>query len=84
MSLFGLLVIAGVVLLIIWAVRQAGSHPGGQGPHTMVPPYGESRPAAPPVQAEDPAVTAARHRYAQGEITKEQLDEILANLRQTG
>jgi putative membrane protein len=59
-GLFGLLVLAGIVLLVIWAVRaSAGS---GQHPH-----------AAPPM---DDACAVARRRYAKGEITKEQYEEL--------
>ncbi len=62
MLLFGLLVIAGVILLVIWAVRSSGAH------------------ARTPAATPDAAMEAARRRYASGEITKEQFDEILRNL----
>ena len=58
--LFGLLVLAGIVLLVVWAVRSMG----GSGQH---------HPAAPPV---DDACAIARARLAKGEITKEQYEEI--------
>lgn len=83
MMFFGLLVLAGIVLLVIWAFRQAGHHDYGRGTYS---PGGPGRgpneyprpPQMPP--SEDAAVAAARHRYATGEITKEELDEILTNL----
>ncbi len=66
MGLFGLLIIAGLVLLIVWAVR-AGEHQH-RGYYYGAP------------QQRDAAVQAARERYARGEISKEQYDEIMRNL----
>lgn len=60
--LFGLLVLVGIVLLIVWAVRSSSGHSTGQMP------------------ASDAALDAARRRYATGEITKEQFEEIRKNL----
>jgi len=64
MLLFGLLVIAGIVLLVIWVSRSSRSHQQSQMP----------------MQQTDPAHETARRRYANGEITKEQYDEIRRNL----
>jgi uncharacterized membrane protein len=67
---FGVLVIAGIVLLVIWAVRASTHHPGtGSG-------------AAPPPGAagHDEAVAIAKRRLASGEITKDQYDEIMRAL----
>ena len=54
---FWVLIIVGVVLLVVWLVRNAGrtSLPG---------------------QASDPALDILRARYAKGEITKEQFEEM--------
>lgn len=86
MLFFGLLVLVGIVLLIIWAVRQAGGHEGRRDTYQAVGGRGYDehqypRPAQ-MGQSEDAAIAAARHRYARGEITKEELDEILGNLRE--
>ncbi|GAB4275534.1 MAG: hypothetical protein Kow0056_05210 [Coriobacteriia bacterium] len=71
MGLFWLLVLAGIVLLVIWIARAAGG--SGQGPS------GTGR-GGPQGGADDPAVRIARERFARGEITKEELDEILRTL----
>lgn len=62
---FWLLMLAGLVLLVVWAVRTM-SHGGGGG--------GAGKPPA------DEACTIARTRYAKGEITKEQYEEICRTL----
>lgn len=67
--LFGALIIAGIVLLVIWAVRASGGH-GSHGGAT--PPTG--------AVGHDEAVSIAKKRLASGEITKEQYDEIMAAL----
>lgn len=79
MMFFGLLVFIGIVLLIIWAIRQATDH-GRTGEH--VQPTVRYLGQYPTTPSDDAAIAAARHRYAVGEITKEQLDEILATLRE--
>ncbi|PKQ38214.1 MAG: hypothetical protein CVT59_03020 [Actinobacteria bacterium HGW-Actinobacteria-1] len=68
---FGALVVAGIVVLIVWAVRS--SH--GQGTTTT----GSGATAGPSV-GHDEAVAIARRRLATGEITKEQYDEIMTAL----
>ena len=60
--LFGLLILAGVILLIIWVVRSSGGGSANQ------------------PQSANVALEVAQHRYASGEITKEQYDEIRVNL----
>ena len=69
MLLFGALVIALIVLLVLWAVRTSSGHsshgtatlpPGGAGHHD--------------------AVAIAKRRLASGEITREQYDEIMRAL----
>ncbi|MDO8986920.1 MAG: hypothetical protein Q7V14_01695 [Coriobacteriia bacterium] len=69
MLLFGALIVAGIVLLIIWAVRSSSGHsaPSGQAP---------SMSAA----AHDEAIAIAKRRLANGEITAEQYAEIIAAL----
>ena len=67
--LFGALIIAGIVLLVLWAVRASGSH-GTSG--------GASQP--PGAAGHDEAVAVAKRRFASGEITKEQYDEIIRTL----
>jgi putative membrane protein len=62
--LFGLLVLAGIVLLVVWAVRAAG----GSAMHQ------------PPARPVDEACAIAKVRYAKGEITKEQYEEICKTL----
>lgn len=69
MLLFGLLVIAGIVLLVVWAVRTAHLAQSG----TSV----GSRRA--PLDG-DEAVAVCRRRYASGEIDKAQFDEIMDTL----
>lgn len=69
MIFFGALVIAGVVLLIIWAVRASSHHPGaGSG----TPPPG--------AVGHDQAVVIAKRRLATGEITNAQYEEIMRAL----
>jgi uncharacterized membrane protein len=69
MLFFSVLVIAGITLLVIWAVRAASGH-GGGGAGSMPPPSA----------GHDEAVAIARKRLASGEITREQYDEIVAAL----
>lgn len=67
MILFGVLTVAGVGALIAW-VSAAAARGGRAG-------TGEGE------RAEDRAVDEARRRYAAGEITKEELEDILRTLR---
>ena len=69
MFLFGALVLAGIVLLIVWAVRASSGHGTGAG---------ASQP--PRAAGHDEAVAVAKRRLASGEITKEQYDEIMRAL----
>ncbi|MHB9002526.1 MAG: SHOCT domain-containing protein [Coriobacteriia bacterium] len=55
---FGLLVLVGIVLLVIWAARSSRSGFGGSGDHS------------------DPALDSLKRRFANGEINKEQYDEM--------
>ncbi len=72
-AIFWLMVIAGVVLLVVWGVRQlnrAAAHG-----HDAQPPGGY--PAQP---TRDEACEIARVRYAKGEITREQYAELCHGL----
>lgn len=68
MLLFGALVVAGIVVLIVWAVRQSSGHTT----------TGVAQP--PKAVGHDEAVAIAKKRLASGEITKEQYDEIMRTL----
>ncbi len=68
---FGALVVAGIVVLIVWAVRS--SHSQGAGP--MGPGFSSG-----PSVGHDEAVAIAKRRLANGEINKEQYDEIMTAL----
>lgn len=61
-------VIIGVVALVIWVVRRLGQE-GGVGTATSGNPYGTASPRE-----------IVQMRYAQGEITREQYQELLADL----
>jgi putative membrane protein len=63
-GLFGLIVLVGIVLLVVWAVRSMN---GSAQHHAMTPP------------PED-ACGIAKLRYAKGEITKDQYEEICKTL----
>jgi len=69
MLLFGALVLVGIVLLVVWAVRSSAGHA-----HSA-PPAGRA-----PATAHDEAVAIAKRRYASGEITKDQFDEMMRSL----
>ncbi len=64
MLLFWLFVIAGVVLLVVWLVRQS-SRPTG---------------APPMMGGGDRALEIARERYAKGEITKDEYERMRKDL----
>jgi putative membrane protein len=67
--LFGALVIAGIVLLVIWAVRASGGHNVASTP-----------PQPPGAAGHDEAVAIAKRRFASGEITSDQYKEIMHSL----
>lgn len=66
-ALFSLALLVGLILLIIWGIRRLSG--GGNHPH-----------AAPPAQGQPSAKEILQARYARGEITREQYQEILADL----
>lgn len=82
--LFFVLVAALIVLLIVWAVRSSKSH----GPHAAhpgaVPPVSAAPPGTGPAMSggagHDEAVATAKRRYASGEITKDEYEEIIRTL----
>lgn len=69
MLFFGALVLAGVVLLIVWAMRASASHPTSGA--------GTSSPGS---VGHDEAVAIAKRRCASGEITTQEYDEIMRAL----
>ncbi len=69
MLLFGALILVGIVLLVIWAVRSMS----GSKHHQPV----AGQPMMPP---SDDACNIAKVRYAKGEITKEQYEELCKTL----
>lgn len=69
MLFFGALVIAGIVLLIVWAVRASTHQPTAGG---GTPPPGTI--------GHDEAVAIAKRRCASGEITTQEYDEIMRAL----
>ncbi|MHB1342022.1 MAG: SHOCT domain-containing protein [Coriobacteriia bacterium] len=66
MFFFGALVLLGLVLLVVWAVKAASGHG-----NTMPGPMSHG-PAA-----HDEAMAIAKKRLASGEITKEQYDDVI-------
>ncbi|PKQ20730.1 MAG: hypothetical protein CVT66_03225 [Actinobacteria bacterium HGW-Actinobacteria-6] len=72
--IFGALVVAGIVVLIIWAVRSSRDH----GSKTSA--AGSGQAIGGPSVGHDEAVAIAKRRLATGEITKEQYDEIVTAL----
>lgn len=69
MLLFGALTVGGIVLVIVWAVRQSSQHSTAIGMQ-------DTRAAG-----SDEAVAIVKRRLASGEITKEQYDELMQALR---
>ncbi len=59
----------GIILLIVWAIRQMS----GPRRETMVAP-------GPPAASQSRPLEIARERYARGEITKEQYEQIKKDL----
>jgi uncharacterized membrane protein len=78
MLVIGLIVVAVVVLLVVWAVRSSGGHHHQAGP--VVGASGMPATGATPQVSHDEAVQVARRRYAAGEISKDQFDEMMKAL----
>jgi uncharacterized membrane protein len=70
MMIFMVIVIVAIILLVVWAVRRSDRK------HLGVP-Y-QASPVSP---QNDPACEAARLRFANGEITKEQFEDICSTLK---
>jgi putative membrane protein len=68
MFLFGVAIIVGLVMLVVWASRRNEMH------------HGEQPPITPAQARHDQAVAIARERLARGEINTEQYAEIIAAL----
>ncbi len=68
--LFGALILVGIVLFVIWAVRASGGGHGGVGGTNQ----------SPGAVGHDEAVAIAKRRLASGEITKDQYQEIIHSL----
>ncbi len=73
-SLFVLLILAAIVALVIWAARSWSR--SGRGAGTYTTPERTSGDRAIP----DRALDVLRERYARGEITKEQYDQMRRDL----
>jgi uncharacterized membrane protein len=68
--------IIAIVLLVVWAIRRHDrQQPGTSYPMTPVMPV---PPASP---QNDPACEVARLRFAKGEISKEELNDICSTLK---
>lgn len=65
----GALFVAGIVLLVLWAVKSSEGHG-----HTAGPPVSRG------VVGHDEAVAIAKRRLANGELTCEQYEEIMRSL----
>jgi putative membrane protein len=65
--LFGILVIAGVVMLVVWLVRTSGRSEGRSSGRA-------------PSLSQDSAIRIARERYARGELSREEYEEIVRSL----
>ena len=68
MMLFMALIVVGGILLLVWLVRAAAPPYGGY------PPYPYQQPQR------DDALETARRRFANGEITKDEFEEIKRTL----
>jgi uncharacterized membrane protein len=70
------LFVALIVVLVIVLARRGYRHSHGE----MMPGATPGAPGTPPAPGHDEAVAIARKRFASGEITKEQFDEIMGGL----
>jgi len=66
MLFFGAVLVAGVVLIVVWAIRAGASHGRGEQSAGSL--------------SSDESIAIVRRRYAAGEITKEQYDDLLKAL----
>lgn len=79
---FGLLVLVGIVLLVIWAVRaSSGGGHGTAGGHRYAGGPGNTPGPMPPTSpGSDEAIAVARRRFAAGEISQEEFTQIMSAL----
>jgi uncharacterized membrane protein len=81
---FWFLIIVGIVLLVVWAVRASSGHGHGHAASQQRGPAGVTTPSdvlqRPAADGQDEAVAIARRRLASGEITAEQYAEIMRHL----
>lgn len=94
-AFFGALIVAGLIVLIVWAIRAATGHGGHRmathggygGDHGGWSDRDRERESSgfdflgPQSGRADDAVEIARRRFAAGEITREQYDELLSGLK---
>jgi uncharacterized membrane protein len=79
MGLLWLAIVLGVIFLIVRLVRRDGHTHGPMTMHGMQ--QGDMGPMTPPaVPPHDEAVAIARKRFAAGELTKEQYEEMVKTL----
>lgn len=76
-GLLWLVIIACIILLIVRLVRHGGHQ---HGPMMMGGMHPGDMGMTPPAPGHDEAVAIARRRFASGEITKEQFDEMMKTL----
>lgn len=72
MFAFGVLVIAAIVLLVVWAVKASQGHGTSAGAPPVTGPA-----AGPGAAGHDEAVAIAKRRLASGEITPDEYAEII-------
>lgn len=83
MFVFGLMVVVGIVLLVIWAVRASSGHAGQGtvGGHRYAGgPDNTPGPLPPTSPGSDEAIAVARRRLAAGEISQEEFTQIMSAL----
>lgn len=73
-----LIAIVAIVVLVVWIARRSTGHDHMQ--HTQAPGTPPAAFNAPPSASHDEAVAIARKRFASGEISKEQFDEMMKSL----
>lgn len=71
MMVFMAVIVVGGILLLVWLIRAVTPPYGGYPQNPYEPPYQPQR---------DDALETARRRYANGEITKDEFEEIKQTL----
>jgi len=78
MFVFGLMVLVGIVLLIIWAVKASNGHGrDAYGQRYAGGPDNRPGPLPPTGPGADEAIAVARRRFAAGEISQEEFTQIM-------